>query len=101
MEEMNEKPNVTRSFRVSGMPMSEYLRWKKSAIEEFGDCHWLKCISDHKSARHMDSLNAIWEKIEEFENRLDELSKQPEEEQEKKEEEEKVKTFGGERNGKN
>ncbi len=91
MEE-NEQPNVTRSFKVSGMPMREYLRWKKSAIEEFGDCHWLKCISDHKSASYMDSLNAIWEKIAEIEYKLDTFLDKPKEEKEEKEE---VKTFGG------
>jgi len=95
MEETNETPNVTRSFKVSGMPMREYLRWKKSAIEEFGDCHWLKCINDHKATNYMDSLNAIWKKIEEIEYKIDDLKEQPQEEEEEIEEETKVKTFGG------
>jgi len=91
-EQVNEKANVTRSFRVSGMPMGEYLRWKKSAIENFGDCHWLKCVSDHKSARMMDSINALWDKISEIEETLNSLTGVQEEEEEEKEE---VKTFGG------
>jgi len=91
MEETNETPNVTRSFKVSGMPMREYLRWKKSAIEDFGDCHWLKCANDHKATNYMDSLNAIWSKIVEIEYKLNELANMPEE----KEEKTKVKTFGG------
>jgi len=95
MEE-NEQPNVTRSFKVSGMPMKEYLRWKKSAIEEFGDCHWLKCVNDHKAASYMSLLNALWGKIEEIEIKLDSLLEQPQEEEEEQEKEEKVKTFGGE-----
>jgi hypothetical protein len=97
MEEMNDKPNVTRSFRVSGMPMKEYLQWKKSAIDDFGDCHWIKCMNDHNAASYMSSLNAIWEKIEEIEYKLDSLLEQPQEgEKEVEEKEEKVKTFGGE-----
>jgi len=92
MEETNEKSNVTRSFRVSGMPMSHYLRWKKSAIEEYGDCHWLKCVSDHKSTEIMNSINALWEKITELEFKIDSLVENPKEEKEEKKE---VKTFGG------
>ena len=92
-EQVNEKANVTRSFRVSGMPMGEYLRWKKSAIENFGDCHWLKCVSDHKSAKIMDSINAVWNKIAELEYKLNAIL--DEEKKEKEEEKEEVKTFGG------
>ena len=91
-EEINEKANVTRSFRVSGMPMGEYLRWKKSAIEDFGDCHWLKCVSDHKSSSYINLLKMMWQKIEEIEQRLNNLADKPEKEEE---EEEEVKTFGG------
>jgi hypothetical protein len=93
MEETNETPNVTRSFKVSGMPMREYLRWKKSAIEEFGDCHWLKCINDHKAASFVETLNALWGKIAELEYRIESLLEEPKEEREK--EKTKVKTFGG------
>jgi len=94
MEE-GEQPNVTRSFKVSGMPLSSYLKWKKSAIEDFGDCHWLKCISDHMSAKQIVELNQLWKKIEELELQLNQLVGQ-----EPKEEVKEIKTFGGNENDK-
>lgn len=94
--EDGEQPNVTRSFRISGMPMGKYLEWKKSAIEEFGDCHWLKCISDHETTKQIHLINLILERIDELEQKIEVLANQKEEP--KEEEKKEVKTFGGKEN---
>jgi len=72
MEEGNV--NVTRGFRVSGMPMSNWLRWEKSALEDFGNCYWLKIWSDHEKAQQAEIvINQLMRKLEEHDVLIDEL----------------------------
>ena len=93
MEE-SEKPNVTRSFKVSGMPMKQWLIWKSDCIDNFGDCHWLKLMNDHTIAQQTTQFVKIWERIDEIEAVLRQLNEVEREPVEEKEEKEKVKTFG-------
>jgi len=85
--------NVTRGFKVSGMPMKQWFDWEKSAIVDFGNCYWLKIWSDHDKAKNFDIIiNSLIRRIEEIEGYLDELSS--EEPEEKKEEKKEVRTLG-------
>jgi hypothetical protein len=80
--------NVTRGFKVSGMPMSQWIDWERGAIEDYGNCYWLKLWSDHEKAQQFDIIfNQIFRKLEEHDAVLESLI--PSEEKE-----EKVKTFG-------
>jgi len=93
MEE-NKEMNVQRSFKVSGMPMSQWLRWEQSCIDNFGDCYWLKIWNDHVRAQDMDVLvSQLMKKFDEQDAKIEVLSEmlsQPQEE----EKEEGPKTFG-------
>lgn len=75
MEEENREANVTRSFKVSGMPMGQWLIWEKSAIEEYADCYWLKIISDHKKAKDYDIVvSHFLKQLQELQEKTDLLA---------------------------
>lgn len=81
--------NVTRGFKVSGMPMGLWMKWEKDCIDNFGNCYWLKLWNDHEKALQYDIIvNQIMRKFEEYDQLFDELLNV------KQEEKEKVKTFG-------
>jgi hypothetical protein len=72
MEEGNV--NVTRGFRVSGMPMSNWMRWEQDALDNFGNCYWLKIWSDHEKVKQSEVLiNQLMRKIEEHDQLFDEM----------------------------
>jgi len=87
MNEENEKPNITRSFSVSGMPLSQYLRWKKDCIDNYGDCHWLKIWADHEAATMLKNLVSMFDEVHRRIDELEEVLNQP------REKEERVNTF--------
>ena len=88
--------NVTRGFKVSGMPLAQWKEWENSSIADFGNCYWLKLWSDHEKAKQFNILfNQIFRKLEEHDIILDTLIPEEKEvRQEKEQEERKVKTFG-------
>ena len=48
--------NVTRSFYINGMPLKQWTEWKRSAVDDYGDCYWLKAWSDHMMINNMRAL---------------------------------------------
>lgn len=89
--------NVTRGFKVSGMPMSQWLRWEKDCKENYGDCYWLKIISDHKKSKDYDVLvGQIMTRFEELDKRMDKIVEAISIEEVEEEKEIKPETLGGE-----
>jgi hypothetical protein len=70
----------TVSFNVAGMPDTVFADWKKNCIEEFGDCHWVKIMSDHLKAKQfnafLDMYSQVINKNLDLEERLISLEKQ-------------------------
>ena len=94
MEEENKTTNVQRSFKVSGMPMSQWLRWEQDCIDNFGDCYWLKIWNDHIRAKDMDILvSQLMKKFDEQDAKIEVICEALNEEQ-KEEETEEPKTLG-------
>jgi hypothetical protein len=84
--------NVTRGFKVSGMPMSQWLRWEKDCKENYGDCYWLKLWNDHQKAKDYDVfVSQILAKFEEQDIKIDLIADLVKDEDKK---ERKVKTLG-------
>lgn len=79
--------NVTRGFKVSGMPLKQWKQWEKDAVESFGNCYWLKIWADHEKAKQFDVVvGQIMRKFEEYDQIFEDL--------EVKDEEKSVSTLG-------
>jgi hypothetical protein len=89
IEKVPKKDTV--SFAVNGMPSTVFADWNESCIVDYGDCRWVKMLSDHQKARQfdnfismysrvMDELTEMKEKVIKLDKALYSLSKVPEEE---------------------
>lgn len=58
-----EKPQQTVSFTVTGMPDTVFADWKKTCIEEYGNCYWVKIMSDHLTARQFENFVEMYSQV--------------------------------------
>jgi hypothetical protein len=58
-----EKPQQTVSFTVTGMPDTVFADWKKTCIGEYGNCYWVKIMSDHLTARQFENFVEMYSQV--------------------------------------
>ena len=73
MDEENAQPITTRSFTISGMPMGDYLAWKQDAVDNFGDCYWMKAKADHEYKQADIKMRMLYDIIEGLKQEVQEL----------------------------
>jgi len=60
---VEEKFGNTVSINISGMPATVFHEWNTDCIENYGDCRWVKMMSDHKKASQFDSFIEIYSEV--------------------------------------
>ena len=65
MVEKSEKipKKDTVSFAVNGMPSTVFANWNESCIVDYGDCRWVKMLSDHQKAKQFDSFISMYARV--------------------------------------
>ena len=93
MNELKDKIEsevITRTFNVSGMPLSVFNEVDKFCKEQFGDNRWTMIWTLIKGHQDDYKFAMLYDKLEDLEVKYNNFINQP-----KPVEERKVKTFGG------
>lgn len=70
--------NATVTVRVTFPSIHLFREWDEDCKATFGDCRYLKMISDHKAAKSLDLINDIYGEVTENRERIDKLEGKPE-----------------------